>query len=64
MPLGMCNFRLAFNRIMNMVLQVLLEAEVCIYLDDILIRTYTYQRHIEGLCAELKDGYCVISEIK
>jgi Reverse transcriptase (RNA-dependent DNA polymerase) len=46
MPFGMCNSPSAFQRIMDMALQPVLGPEVCVYLDDILIRTTMRERHI------------------
>ena len=49
MPFGLCNASATFQRTMNAVLSGLEHRIVCVYVDDIIVYSKTFGKHIEDL---------------
>jgi len=53
-PFGLCNAPTTFMRLVNDVLHPYLDSCVLVYLDDILVYTYTWEEHISHLMQALE----------
>ena len=49
MPFGLCNASATFQRIMNKILGTSIEKYVMVYLDDVIIYSHTFEKHLKHL---------------
>ncbi len=54
MPFGLCNAQASFQRLMDRILEPYLRKFVLVYLDDIIIYSKTFEKHLENIIEILK----------